>query len=97
MSKSTIGRRRGRPSAPHLPIGPIQAALGARSIGRHDAVSRAWFRAKRSGVATAYQVDRFCVLLLGVHPAGLYGEDWWRAPIGNLDPSRLPFLTTQER
>ena len=62
----------------NLPAAPLLAELTRRGItlprkGDQKAIARA----NHTGTITVPVADRLCVELLGVHPAAVYGNDWW--------------------
>lgn len=66
---------------PHVPAGPLVAAVGGRVVLlRHPvAVQAAYYRARRAGWLTVACADRLASELLGEHPATVWGPSWWEA------------------
>lgn len=74
---------------PVLPAGPLLTAFGPQpmvtltELGYHwhtperDTVERALLRAQSTGRITAWAADRICCRVLRVHPALVYGDEWW--------------------
>jgi hypothetical protein len=55
------------------------AKLGHQKITRrlHGVVSQATVRRARVRGLTAVQADRLAVKVLGMHPAQVWGREWW--------------------
>jgi hypothetical protein len=62
-------------------LGGLDGALGARGIHvtsrEGDRFEAALRRARRRGWILASSADALCCELLGMHPAQVYGDDWW--------------------
>lgn len=57
-----------RPNDQHLPSKPLRAALGARAEA---------FPALALDRVTLWTADKLCIRELGLHPALVYGDEWW--------------------
>lgn len=74
-----IHGRRARQGPPvRLPAAPLVTAVRARGVRVPDnAVGLAFWRAAARGSVTPYAADQMASILLAVHPASLWGDDWW--------------------
>lgn len=60
-------------------IAPILAAIEARGIleNKHAGIWRLLHRAKVRGYCGALTADRLSIVILGLHPALVWGDAWW--------------------
>ena len=94
MSRTTVWRRRGCTHVPrvYLPFEPLRAFVDAHFDGdastetgwsaarRAGLDSRRWARYRAKGVPLL-SADKVAVTYLGVHPAVIWGRDWWAAGV----------------
>lgn len=57
--------------------GGIDGVVGGRTDRDALAFKRMMSKARECGTISVSSADRYCIKILGVNPALIYGEAWW--------------------
>ncbi|HZT66136.1 MAG TPA: hypothetical protein VFA11_10145 [Acidimicrobiales bacterium] len=60
------------------PQGPLRRRPGINGI-LGSKLARSFWRARRAGRLSPELADRICIEVLRLHPAEVYGDQWWAA------------------